>query len=107
MMQGAVARREMRQFLPERRVLSRRAASKFAFLRSLNQTKWDSALPVEAVPVGLVRYVIAVSEAHSAPFRRRRKLRGVATNCGDCVARPIYVIGKPHPRWSGLLQIYS
>ena len=58
-----------------------------------------STLPVDAAPVDLARQVRAVSQAgHGDPGRRQRKSRGV-TRLTD-------VIGKPHPWWSGLLQIY-
>jgi hypothetical protein len=54
-------------------------------------------------PAGLSCYIIVVSEVLGAPFRGRRKLRGVVTDGGDSVARLTNVIGMPHPWWSMLL----
>ncbi len=57
MVQGAIARREVVPVQQE--VVSHHAASEVAFLQSLGQA---SALPVDAAPVDLARYDIAVSQ---------------------------------------------
>jgi hypothetical protein len=43
-------------------MVSHHAASEVAFLQSLDQLTSGSALPVDAVPSDLARYVIAVSQ---------------------------------------------
>ena len=61
MVQGALACGD--EAVPvQQEVVSRRAASEVAFLQSLDQAKWGSALLVDAAPVGLARSVIAVSQ---------------------------------------------
>ena len=74
--------------------------SEVAFLQGLDQATWGSTLLVEAAPVDLARQIIAVSQAGQGdPSRRQRKPRDVA--------RLTDVNGKPHPWWSGRLQLYS
>lgn len=74
MVQGARASARDEVAPAQQEMVSQRAASEVAFLQSLGQATWGSALLVDAAPVGLARCVRAVSQAHGAPFRRQRKL---------------------------------